>query len=58
MPNNSKLGSGLDAIFGGSIDDLLNGIQDTAESDVLNRDTLKLSDIHPNPYQSLPMRVS
>ena len=53
MPNNSKLGSGLDAIFGSDINSLLDDIQNGTELDgvTTTNTSLRLADIKPNPYQ-------
>ena len=53
MPNNSKLGSGLDAIFGSDINSLLDDIQNGNEPEgvTTSNTTLPLADIKPNPYQ-------
>lgn len=53
MPNNSKLGSGLDAIFGSDINSLLDDIQNGNEPEgvTTSNTTLALADIKPNPYQ-------
>ena len=53
MPGNSKLGSGLDAIFGSDINSLLDDIQNGTEPDgvTTTNTSLKLTDIKPNPYQ-------
>ncbi|MBE6116496.1 MAG: ParB/RepB/Spo0J family partition protein [Erysipelotrichaceae bacterium] len=53
MPNSSKLGSGLDAIFGSDINSLLDDIQNGNEPEgvTTSNTTLSLSDIKPNPYQ-------
>ena len=53
MPGNSKLGSGLDAIFGSDINSLLDDIQNGTEPDgvTTTNTSLKLSEIKPNPYQ-------
>lgn len=53
MPNNSKLGSGLDAIFGSDINSLLDDIQNGNEPEgvTTSNTALALADIKPNPYQ-------
>ena len=53
MPNSSKLGSGLDAIFGSDINSLLDDIQNGNEPEgvTTSNTTLPLADIKPNPYQ-------
>ena len=53
MPGNSKLGSGLDAIFGSDINSLLDDIQNgnEPESVTTSNISLTLADIKPNPYQ-------
>ena len=53
MPSNSKLGSGLDAIFGSDINSLLDDIQNGNEPEgvTTSNTTLPLADIKPNPYQ-------
>ena len=53
MPNSSKLGSGLDAIFGADINSLLDDIQNGNEPEgvTTSNTTLALADIKPNPYQ-------
>ena len=53
MPNNSKLGSGLDAIFGSDINSLLEDIQNGNEPEgvTTSNTSLMLADIKPNPYQ-------
>ena len=53
MPNNSKLGSGLDAIFGSDINSLLDDIQNGNEPEgvTTSNTSLMLADIKPNPYQ-------
>ena len=53
MPGNSKLGSGLDAIFGSDINSLLDDIQNGNEPEGVTTSniSLTLADIKPNPYQ-------
>ena len=53
MPNNSKLGSGLEAIFGSDINSLLDDIQNGNEPEgvTTSNTSLMLADIKPNPYQ-------
>ena len=53
MPNNSKLGSGLDAIFGSDINSLLDDIQNGNEPEgvTTSNTSLMRDDIKPNPYQ-------
>ncbi len=53
MPNSSKLGSGLDAIFGSDINSLLDDIQNGTEPDgvTTTNTSLKLTEIRSNPYQ-------
>ena len=53
MPSNSKLGSGLDAIFGSDINSLLDDIQNGNEPEgvTTSNTTLRLPEINPNPYQ-------
>ncbi len=53
MPGNSKLGSGLDAIFGSDINSLLDDIQNGTEPDgvTTTNTSLRLADIKPDPYQ-------
>ena len=53
MPNNSKLGSGLEAIFGSDINSLLDDIQNGNEPEgvTTSNTSLLLTDIKPNPYQ-------
>lgn len=53
MPNSSKLGSGLDAIFGSDINSLLDDIQNGNEPEGVTTSniSLTLADIKPNPYQ-------
>ena len=53
MPNNSKLGSGLEAIFGSDINSLLDDIQNGNEPEgvTTSNTSLILADIRPNPYQ-------
>jgi len=53
MPGNSKLGSGLDAIFGSDINSLLDDIQNGTEPEGITTTnaSLKLADVKPNPYQ-------
>ena len=53
MPSNSKLGSGLDAIFGSDINSLLDDIQNGNEPEgvTTSNTNLRLSEIKPNPYQ-------
>ena len=53
MPNSSKLGSGLDAIFGSDINSLLDDIQNGNEPEgvTTSNTSLMLADIKPNPYQ-------
>lgn len=49
MPGNSKLGSGLDAIFGSDINSLLDDIQNGTEPEGITttNTSLKLADIKP-----------
>ena len=53
MPSNSKLGSGLEAIFGSDINSILDDIQNGTEPEgvTTTNASLKLTDIRPNPYQ-------
>lgn len=51
MPNNKnkKLSKGLDAIFGGDIQELIDGIENNTPSN--QQETIALDSIRPNPYQ-------
>lgn len=51
MPNNKnkKLSKGLDAIFGGDIQELIDGIENNTPSS--QQETIALDSIRPNPYQ-------
>ncbi len=53
MPGNEeKLGSGLDALFGTNISDIIDDIQSGAHADEYGRQVdLYLDEIHSNPYQ-------
>lgn len=47
MSDNKRLGKGLEALFGGNVNDVLEEIQQDRSAAL----EIKLGDIHPNPYQ-------
>ncbi|MBQ4253477.1 MAG: ParB/RepB/Spo0J family partition protein [Erysipelotrichaceae bacterium] len=52
MPKNNKLGTGLEAIFGNDVLDVLDEIQNNASADGSNRKVMiNINDIMVNPYQ-------
>ncbi len=52
MPKNNKLGTGLEAIFGNDVLDVLDEIQNNASTDGSNRKVMiNINDIMVNPYQ-------
>lgn len=51
MAGNDRLGSGLDALFGGNISDFFDDIQNNATGDDNRRVDIYLDEIHSNPYQ-------